>query len=213
MRRLAVNFSMYSDMSIWMSASAVAEHELGEVAGEEGLADAGGAEEEERADRAARVLEVGAASGAAPCEMAMTASSWPMTRPLSSSSILRSFSVSSCSMRLERDAGPLGDDGHDVVLGDDRRCFSSRVCAPVLRGCPRASAWRASRLSRRAAAFSKSWSLMAASFSTRICFDLRLDVLDLRRAGHRADAGAGAGLVHDVDRLVGQETAGEVAVG
>ena len=44
-------------------------------------------------------------------------------------------------------------------------------------------------------------------------FDLRLDQLDVRRAGHRADAGAGAGLVHDVDGLVRQEPPGEIAVG
>ena len=36
------------------------EHELGELAGEVGLAGAGGADEEEHADGAARVLEAGA---------------------------------------------------------------------------------------------------------------------------------------------------------
>ena len=44
-------------------------------------------------------------------------------------------------------------------------------------------------------------------------FDLLFDVLDVRRARHRADARARAGFVHDVDRLVRQETAGDVTVG
>ncbi len=38
-------------------------------------------------------------------------------------------------------------------------------------------------------------------------------VLDVGRAGQRADAGARAGLVHHVDGLVGQKTAGDIAVG
>ena len=68
-------------------------------------------------------------------------------------------------------------------------------------------------LSRRAAAFSKSWALMVAFLLGADGLDLLLDVLDVRRAGHGADAGAGAGFVHDVDGLVRQEAAGEVAVG
>ena len=44
-------------------------------------------------------------------------------------------------------------------------------------------------------------------------FDLGLLLLDRRRAGHGPDAGLGAGFVHDVDRLVGQEAAGQVARG
>ncbi len=43
--------------------------------------------------------------------------------------------------------------------------------------------------------------------------DVGLEVLDLGRAGHGADAGAGAGLIHDVDGLVGQVAVGDVAVG
>jgi hypothetical protein len=43
--------------------------------------------------------------------------------------------------------------------------------------------------------------------------DLLRELLDLRRAVQGLDAGAGAGLVHDVDRLVGEEPAGDVAIG
>ena len=49
------NFSMYSLMSMRTIAVLVVEQELGEGAGQLGLADAGRAEEQERADRPARV--------------------------------------------------------------------------------------------------------------------------------------------------------------
>ena len=68
-------------------------------------------------------------------------------------------------------------------------------------------------LSRMAAAPSKSCSLMARSFSRVDLLDLGFELLDLGRAGHGADAGAGAGFVHHVDGLVRQETVGDVAVG
>ena len=50
---------MYSLMSIRVIACVVVEQELGEGPGELGLADAGRAEEQERADRPARVAEPG----------------------------------------------------------------------------------------------------------------------------------------------------------
>ena len=60
MSRATVCFSMYSDMSMRIMAALVVEQELGERAAELGLADAGRAEEDERADRPVRVLEAGA---------------------------------------------------------------------------------------------------------------------------------------------------------
>ena len=42
--------------------------------------------------------------------------------------------------------------------------------------------------------------------------DLGFEVLGGRRLGHRADPGTGTCLIHDVDRLVGQEAAGQVAI-
>ncbi len=44
-------------------------------------------------------------------------------------------------------------------------------------------------------------------------FDLVVEVLEVGRAGHRLEPDAGAGLVDDVDRLVGQAAAGDVPVG
>ena len=43
--------------------------------------------------------------------------------------------------------------------------------------------------------------------------DLVVELLQVRRPGHRLEADAGAGLVDHVDRLVGQAAAGDVAVG
>jgi len=51
---------MYSLMSIWMSASWLPNICIASCLASLGLADAGGADEHERADGAARVLEVGA---------------------------------------------------------------------------------------------------------------------------------------------------------
>ena len=43
--------------------------------------------------------------------------------------------------------------------------------------------------------------------------DLVLELLDLGRTGHRSDAGACAGFVENVDRLVGEEPARDVPIG
>ena len=43
--------------------------------------------------------------------------------------------------------------------------------------------------------------------------DLALDFLHIRRTRHRVDAGPRAGFVHHVNRLVRQESAGDVAIG
>src|SRR5207248_10899211 len=43
-------------------------------------------------------------------------------------------------------------------------------------------------------------------------FDLRIEFLQIRRAGHRLQADASAGFVDDIDRLVGQAAAADVAV-
>ena len=44
-------------------------------------------------------------------------------------------------------------------------------------------------------------------------FDLLVELLQVGRPGHRLEPDAGAGLVDDVDRLVGQAAAGDVAIG
>ena len=75
------------------------EHELGQRARQLGLADAGRAEEQERADRAVGVAEARRGSGAARRETASTASSWPITRWWRRSSMWISFSTSPSTSR------------------------------------------------------------------------------------------------------------------
>ncbi len=96
----------------------VVEQELGERPRELGLADAGRAEEDERADRPRSGRRARRASGE------------PRSRPpraprparrrarASRSSMRRSFCISPSSILRDRNAGPLRDDLGDVLLGD-----------------------------------------------------------------------------------------------
>ena len=93
-------FSMYSLMSMRIMRLLVVEEELGERARELGLADAGRAEEDERADGAACGSLRPARARRTASETAATASSWPMTRSWRRSSMWRSFSRSPSIMRV-----------------------------------------------------------------------------------------------------------------
>ena len=73
---------------------------LGEGLGEVGLTDAGGAEEQERADGLARIAETDAAASHGLGDGRPPLRLWPMTRALRRSSILRSFSASPSSILL-----------------------------------------------------------------------------------------------------------------
>ena len=78
----------------------VVEQELGQRLAQLGLADAGGAEEQERADRPIRIAQARRGCGARHSETASTASSWPITRLPSRSSMCISFSRSPSSIRV-----------------------------------------------------------------------------------------------------------------
>jgi hypothetical protein len=78
----------------------VAEHELGQGLGEQRLADARGADEDERAHRTLGVLEAARGCGGWPWRSALMASSWLMTFLCSSSSSLSRRSASSFSRRV-----------------------------------------------------------------------------------------------------------------
>ena len=96
----------------------VAEQVLGEGPGQLGLADAGRAQEDERAHRPLGVLEARPASGGSRATTAATASSWPTMRPWSASSMRASLADSFSSSLRQRDAGPAGHDVLDVLLAD-----------------------------------------------------------------------------------------------
>ena len=129
------------------------EHELGQRARQLGLADAGRAEEQERADRAVGVAAGPARERRSASETASTASSWPITRWCRRSSMWISFSTSPSTQPRDRDAGPLADDLGDLVDVDVLGQVDRRLVAPrgALLGARRAAAsssgispWRSS---------------------------------------------------------------------
>ena len=186
----------------------VAEHELGEVAGEVGLADSGGAEENERTDGTTRILEVGAtaAQGAGDRDHGLV-----LTDDAALEFVFHLQELVRLLLLhpLEGNTGPLCDDSHDVVFldGDDLL---------LVRGTP---------LTEDVFDFlALVFFLIAQGGSVfeilpfdrglllgHDLLDFGLEILDLRRARHRGDARAGSGFVENVDGLVGKETAGEVA--
>ncbi len=93
----------------------VVEHELGQRLGQLGLAHAGGAEEDERADRAARVLQAGAgpADGVGDGVDGLVLADDALVQALLHLQQLVRLGLHHL---VDRDAGPLGDDLGDVVL-------------------------------------------------------------------------------------------------
>ena len=190
----------------------VAEQELGERAGELGLADAGGAEEDERAGRALRVLDPGARAADRLRDGGDRRPPGRSTRLCSSSSMRTSFLVSA-SVSLKT-----GMPVHIATMS----AISSSPTSGRSPPSPEVHSSSSSRLlgwsagapvSRRFAAFSNSWASIAASLSRRVVLDLLLEVAVDGRLRHRLDAQPRGGLVDQVDRLVGQEAVGDVAVG
>ena len=105
---------MYSDMSMRIIASWRVEHELGQRSRQLGLADAGRAEEQEGADRPVGSCRPARERRSA-LATALTASSWPITRSCSRSSMCTSFSISPSSSRDDRHPRPLRHDLGDVL--------------------------------------------------------------------------------------------------
>ena len=138
------------------------------------------------------------------------ASSWPMIRSWSASSILSRRSDSSPAMRSDRDAGPHRDDLGDVLFGHVGLFFGLLV--PDLPAPGRRSASRSLRSrSRSSAASSNSWLSTAASSSRWIDFSPAIASLQAGRRGRAAHAHPRRRLVDQVDRLVRHEAVGDVA--
>ena len=104
-------------MSIRVIALLVVEQELGEGAGQLGLADAGRAEEQERADRPARVAEAGpgAPDGVGHGLDRLVLADDALVEPLLHLDELLELALHQL---RDRDPGPGGDDLGDVVGGD-----------------------------------------------------------------------------------------------
>jgi hypothetical protein len=186
----------------------VVEQELGERLGELGLSDARGAGEDERAAGTLRVLEAGALTTDRRLRAAI-ASSWPMTRWCSAFSMKTRRLVSS-SVSLKTGM-PVACASTSAIRPSSTTAWSRRRrCATASRG---AGARRAASPRRAGPRPSRSpaprWRLLLLADLG----DLLVELAQLRRARQDRQAQARAGLVDQVDRLVGQEPVADVAVG
>ena len=138
---------MYSLMSMRTMRVLVVEQELGERARELGLADAGRAEEQERADRPARVLEPGAraADRVGHGLDGLVLADDPLVEALLHLDELGGLALHQAA---DRDAGPRADDLGDVVRADllleqraralergERRLLLGEPCPGAPSGC------------------------------------------------------------------------------
>ena len=180
----------------------VAEEELSERAGELGLADTRGAEEDERARRALRILDAGTRAtdrtrDGGDCHV------------LTDHALVEFFLHADQLLRFglgqleDRDTGPHRDDVGDLFLADRRLLGSAFALGPALLGL---------------ALVVRELALLIAKIGgclEVLAFDRRLlllaDALDLvfqlalrRRCGHRPDSHARSGLVDQIDCLVRQ---------
>src|SRR5829696_7140011 len=188
----------------------VAEQELGERAAELGLPDARGAEEDERAGRALRILEAGprAADGLRDRLDGGVLADDPLVELLLHAHQLLRLGLG----ELEhRDAGPHGDDVGDLFLAD-LRALSGLSGAPLLLEL----ALLVGELALLVAQVRGLLELLRLDRGLLVAprrLDLFLEIAVHGRGRHRLDARARGGLVDEVDRLVRQEAVGDVAVG
>ena len=140
-----------------------AEHELGEGLGQLGLADAGRAQEDERADRALGILQAGpgAADGLGDDVDRLLLADHALVERLLHVEQALGLLLGDAG---DRDAGPHRHDLGDLLFADGRLLGGHlRPATPMRRPSTRPSG--VASASRRRAASSYSWALIAASFS------------------------------------------------
>jgi hypothetical protein len=185
----------------------VAEHELGQGLGEQRLADAGGAEEDERAHRALGVLQAGAGAADAfgdRLDRVVLADDLLVQLLLEFEQALGLVLLEP----LERDAGHLAHDLGDHVLVDGAVDFLG-LGAPLLLQLFLLAAALLGLIAELGGLLVVR-GLDGLVLGDRQTLDLGLDLGQVRRLGHALDPDAGAGLVDHVDRLVGLHAAGDV---
>ena len=201
---------MYSDMSTWIIASSSPKRNSASVRASLGLPDAGRAEEDERAGRALRVLDPRARAADRlrdGDDRGLLADHALVELLLHADELLRL----GLGELEDRDPRPHRDDVGDLVLADLRLLLVGLVAPALLElllllrelallVAERRGLLELLRLDRRF--------LVGADG-----LDLLLELAVARRRGHRPDADARAGLVDQVDRLVGQVPVLDVAVG
>ena len=188
----------------------VAEHELGERFREQGLADAGRSEEDERADGAVRVLQVGtgAAEGA---RHGMNGVALPDHAFFEIRLHLEQAFGFGVLKLLQRDAGELGKNAVDVLTCDFRRGLAAGVLPRFARGFELFA-----ELALAVAEFRGVLEPLVGDRLLLLAHHLLDGVLGLPEVGMLrgvGDAHACARLVHEVDRLVGQEPPVDEPVG
>ena len=112
---------------------------------------------------------------------------------------------------FERDTRPFGDDVHDVVLVHFHPLFFAG-CLPRAQERFQFFLGLLFLVAHRRSAF-KVLFFNRAFFARLDLLDFHLQLLHVRRPGHRADARARTGLIHHVNGFVRQEPTGDIAVG
>ena len=144
-------------------------------------------------------------------ESALMACSWPMTR-LCSSSSMRSRRLVSSSVSLKTGM-PVAVASTSAISSSSTSATTSR--SPDFHSFSRLAlaCWSCFSLSRRERGLLEVLRVDRGLLLPADVGDLLVELAQVRRRGHAADAHARAGLVDQVDRLVRQEPVGDVAVG
>src|SRR3989442_1318901 len=185
-----------------------AEHELGQLLRQVRLAGPRRADEEEDADRAARVLQAGASAPDRPCDGRdghLLPDDLRVERLLHLEELLGLL----LGEPAHRDARPHGDDLGDVLIGHLRALLRLRE-EPVGLRLLELVLLRALRLAQRRGLLVLLL-LHGLLFVRDNAVELLLRLLHLRGDGGVAQADPARGLVHEVDRLVRQEAIRDVA--
>ena len=209
MSRETLCFSMYSDMSIWISASESPNMNSASALASSVLPTPVGP--------AKMKLPMGRLGSLSPARLRRTASLirlmasvWEMTFFWISSSIRSSRVVSSVSSRGQRDAGHLADDLGDDLLVDG--------AVDLLGALAPFAGDRLLLLLELVGLVAQRGGPLEVLVGDRLFLvlieplDLLVELLQVGGARHGLEPDAGAGLVDDVDRLVGQASAGDVPV-
>ena len=201
---------MYSDMSMRTIASSSPNRNSASVRRQLGLPDARGAEEDERAGRALGVLEAGAraADGLRDGLDGGVLPDDALVELLLHAHQLLRLGLGELE---DRDAGPHRDDVGDLLLAD-LRALAGLARAPLLLEL----ALLVGELALLVAQVRGLLELLRLDRGLLVAprgLDLLLEIAVHGRGRHRLDARARGGLVDQVDRLVGQEAVGDVAVG
>ncbi len=188
----------------------VPEEELGERLGQLGLTDAGRTGEDERTTRTARVLQTGARAADRPGQALDGV-------VLTDDALVQLVLHAEQALRLllgqleDRDAGGRREDLGDELLGD--LGDDVHVAGLPLLLAPVALELELLLLVAEGRRLLEVLRVDRGLLVAAHLGDLLVELAEVRRRGHAADAHARAGLVDEVDRLVRQEAVADVAVG